>query len=126
MAITGPSLTQNAVFRLRFPVGVHSPGVLVTVTPQVDVALEPGASAVRDLLTVTTQYARPGNVVWLEVQSADGSWVKLRKKRLNADGKTWFILNGNRLKNKTVQVFLVATIRHASAVSSSVTVPPPS
>ena len=79
----------------------------------------------RDLLTVTTQYARPGNVVWLEVQSASGNWVKLRKKRLNAAGKTWFILSGKRLKNKTVQVVLVATVRHAAAVSNSETVPPP-
>ncbi len=123
--VTGPTLAQNAVFRLRVPGGVHSPGVLVTVTPQVDVVLTPGASALRDLLTVSTQYARPGNVVWLEVQSANGSWVNLRKKRLNANGKTWFILSGKRLKNKTVQVLLVATIRHASAISNSETVPPP-
>ncbi|HTZ93814.1 MAG TPA: hypothetical protein VMB74_15585 [Streptosporangiaceae bacterium] len=125
VTVTGPPLTQNAVFRLRFPGGVHSTGVLVTVTPQVDVVLTPGASALRDLLTVTTQYARAGNVVWLEVQSANGTWVKLRKKRLNADGKTWFILSGKRLKNKTVEVLLVATIRHASAVSNTAIVPPP-
>jgi hypothetical protein len=126
VAITGPPLAQNAVFQLRIPGGVHSASVLVTVTPQVDVVLTPGASGLRDLLSVSTQYAHRGNVVWLEVQSASGSWVNLRSKRLNAAGKTWFVLSGTRLKNKTVQVVLVATARHGAAVSNQETVPPPS
>lgn len=125
VVVTGPSLAQNAVFRLRIPGVAHSAGVLVTVTPQVQIGLSTSSAGLRELLTVTTQYARPGNVVWLEVQSASGNWVKLRKKRLNAAGETWFILNGTRLKNKTVQVVLVATVRHAAAVSNSETVPPP-
>ena len=125
VAITGPPLATNAAFRLRLPGGVHSASVLVTVTPQVTVVLTPGASSVRDLLTVATQYARRGNVVWLQVQSVSGSWVDLRSKRLNAAGKTWFILSGKRLKNETVQVVLVATVRHGSATSNPETVPPP-
>ncbi|HUC26587.1 MAG TPA: hypothetical protein VMA73_28125 [Streptosporangiaceae bacterium] len=126
VAITGPPLATNAAFRLRFPGGVHSASVLVTVTPQVAVVLTPGASGLRDLLTVTTQYAKPRNVVWLQVQSASGGWVNLRSKRLNAAGKTWFILSGKNLENKTVQVVLMATIKHGSAVSNSETVPEPS
>jgi len=125
VAITGPSLARNAVFRLRVRHGVHSANVLVTVTPQVTVLLNPGASGLRDVLAVTTRYARRGNVVWLQVQSANGSWVKLRYRRLNAAGKTRFILSGTRLKNKTVQVVLVATARHGSAASNTTTVPPP-
>jgi hypothetical protein len=125
VAITGPPLATNAAFRLRVPGGVHSASVLVTVTPQVTVVLTPGASRLRDLLTVTTQYAKPRNVVWLQVQSASGSWVNLRSKRLNAAGKTWFILSGKRLENKTVQVVLMATVKHGSAASNSETVPPP-
>jgi hypothetical protein len=92
----------------------------------VTVVLTPGASGLRDLLTVTTQYAKPRNVVWLQVQSASGSWVSLRSKRLNAAGKTWFILSGKNLENKTVKVLLMATVKHGSAASNPETVPVPS
>jgi hypothetical protein len=126
IAITAPPLAANAAFQLRTPGGVHSARVLVTVTPQVAIVLTPGASGLRDLLSVTTQYAHRGNVVWLQVESASGSWVDLRSKRLNAAGETSFILSGKRLANKTVQVVLVATVRHGAATSNSVQVPPPS
>jgi hypothetical protein len=125
VAITGPPLATNAAFRLRIPGVAHSASVLVTVTPQVTVVLTPGASGLRDLLTVTTQYAKPRNVVWLQVESASGSWANLRSKRLNAAGKTWFILSGKHLKNKTVQVVLMATVKHGSAASNPETVPAP-
>jgi len=125
VAITGPPLAMNAVFRLRVPGGIHSAGVLVTVTPQITVVLTPGQSGLRDLLAVTTQYARRGNMVWLQVQSASGGWLNLRSKRLNAAGKTWFVLNGKRRANQTVQVVLVATVRHGSAASNPEAVPPP-
>jgi len=126
VAVTGPPLATNAAFRLRIPGGVHSASVLVTVTPQVTVVLTPGASGLRDLLTVTTLYAQRRNVVWLQVQSASGSWGSLRSKRLNAAGKTWFILSGKRLENETVRVMLMATVKHSSAASNSETVPAPS
>jgi hypothetical protein len=125
VAITGQPLATNAVFRLRIPGGVHSASVQVTVTPHVTVELTPGASGLRDLLSVSTQYARRRNVVWLQVQSASGSWVRLRSKRLNAAGKTWFVLSGKRLASKTVQVVLVATAKHGSAASNTAVVPPP-
>jgi len=125
VAITGPPLATNAVFRLRIPGKVHSASVRVTVTPQVTVVLTAGAARLRDLLTATTQYAHRGNVVWLQVQSASGSWVNLRSKRLNAGGKTRFFLSGKRLKNKTVRVVLAATAKHGSATSNTQTVPPP-
>jgi hypothetical protein len=125
VTVTGPPLTTNAVFRLRAPGGAHSASVLVTVTPEVTVVLTPGASGLRDLLTVTTLYAHRGNVVWLQVQSASGSWANLRSKRLNAAGKTWFILSGKHLENKTVQVLLMATAKHGAAASNPEPVPAP-
>jgi len=125
VAITGPPLDANAVFRLKTGHGVHSANVLVTVTPQVTVALT-AESSLRDLLTVTTQFAHGGNVVWLQVESAAGSWVNVRSKRLSAAGKTWFILGRKRFKDKTVRVVLLATARHGSAVSNTATVQPPS
>jgi hypothetical protein len=125
VAITAPPLAANAAFRLRIPGGVHSASVLVTVMPQVTVVLT-NSSALRDLLTVTTKDAHRGNVVWLQVQSAPGSWVNVRSKRLNAAGKTWFILGLKRFKDKTVRVALVATVRHGSATSNTAAVQPPS
>ncbi len=125
VALTGPPLATNAVFRLRVSGGVHSASVLVIVTPQVDVLLTPGSSRLRDLLTVSTRYAQRGNLAWLEIQSAGGRWLRLRAKRLDATGATWFILDGTRLKNESVRVVLVATLRHGMAVSTSVLVPPP-
>ena len=125
VAITAPPLAANAAFRLRIPGGAHSASVLVTVTPQVTVVLTT-QSVLRDLLTVTSQYAHRGNVVWLQVQSASRSWVNVRSKRLGAAGKTWFILGRKRFKDKTVRVMLVATARHGSATSNAATVQPPS
>ena len=124
VAITGPPLDTNAVFRLKIGHGVHSASVLVTVTPQVTVVLT-AESSLRDLLTVTTQFAHGGNVVWLQVESASGSWVNVRSKRLGAAGKTWFILGRKRFKDKTVRVVLLATAKHGSAISNTATVQPP-
>jgi hypothetical protein len=126
VVITAPSLITNAAFRLRTAGGAHSASALVTVTPVVQITLTPGASGLRELVTVSTQYAHRGNVVWLEVQSADGSWVSLRKKRLNADGEAWFIVSRKVQANKVIQVMLVATLRHGAATSNQVTVPAPS
>jgi hypothetical protein len=125
VTITGPPLAANAVFRLWIKGGVHSASVPITVTPQVTVVLTE-ASALRDLLAVTTQFAHRGNVVWLQAQSASGSWVNVRSKRLNAAGNAWFILGRKRFEDKTVRVVLVATVRHGSAASNTATVQPPS
>jgi hypothetical protein len=124
VAITGAPLGANAAFRLRIPGGVHSASVLITVIPQVTVALTE-SSGLQDLLTVTTVDANRGNVVWLQVESASGSWVNVRSKRLSAAGKTWFLLSRKRFKDKTVDVMLVATARHGSATSNTATVQPP-
>lgn len=125
VAVGVQALTTNAAFRLKGPDGARSPVVRVTVSPPVTIDLEPGAHAVRDVLVVTTQYARPGNIVVLQVQGADGGWADLRGKTLNASGTAQFVLDGRRLKNKSVRVELLATARHASSVSSPVTVPTP-
>lgn len=125
VAVTVSAVPANAVFRLRVPHVAHSASVLVTVVPQVTATLIKGAAGLRDVLAVSTQYAHPGNVVRLEVQTG-GGWTYLRQRRLNGAGKTAFVLSGRRLKNREVRVVLLATARHAAAVSNSQTVPPPS
>jgi hypothetical protein len=125
VAVSVSALATNAAFRLKGPDGARSPVVRVTVSPPITIDLEPGAQAVRDVLVVTTQYARPGNVVVLQVQSATGNWVDLRSRRLNPSGDTQFVLDGRRLKNKSIRVELLPTARHASSLSNQVTVPAP-
>ena len=58
-------------------------------------------------------------------QAADGSWLYLRSRRLDASGQASFGLSGTRLQNREVRVVLTATVRHGAAASSPVTVPPP-
>lgn len=126
VAVTVPALTQNAVFRLAIASGAHSTDVLVRVSPPVSAVLEPGSSGRVDVLAVSTQDAHSGNVVVLEVQTAGGNWIYLRKNRLNPAGSTSFLLNGKRLEDEQVRVVLLGTPRHAASVSNQVTVPPPS
>jgi hypothetical protein len=124
VAVTVSALTSNAAFQLRAGDGVHSAVVHVVVTPSVTITLKPGALAVRDLLSVSTLYAHPGN--WVELRAdEDGVWTTLREKRLNAAGATHFYLSGKNLKGDEVQVVLLATLRHGKSASNQVTVPPP-
>jgi hypothetical protein len=119
------ALVTNAVFRLTGPDRAVSPAVRITVSPPVMLQLHPGARAIRDVLVVSTQFADPGNVVVLQVQSANGGWAGLRVSRLNAHGRARFVLDARMLKNKMIRVKLSATLRHAASVSSPLTVPPP-
>jgi len=124
VAVTVPALTTNAGFQLRAGDGVHSAVVHVVVTPAITITLKPGALALRDLLSVATQFAHPGN--WVELQAdEDGVWTTLREKRLNAAGATHFYLSGKNLKGDEVQVVLLATLRHGEATSNEALVPPP-
>jgi hypothetical protein len=125
VAVTVPAVTANAVFRLRDFGVAHSVNVLVIVTPTVTTTLTPGAAGLRDVLAVSTLYAHRGNVVRLQVLKS-GSWTYLRQRRLNAAGKTAFVLSGKRLQNLQVRVVLVATLRHGASISNPQTVPPPS
>jgi hypothetical protein len=124
VAVTVSALTTNAAFRLAAGGGVHSAAVHVVVIPVVTIALKEGPSGLRDLLKVTTQYARPRNWVVLQADEA-GVWTSLREKRLNAAGKTHFYLSGKHLKGDLLQVVLLATVRHGAATSNGVTVPSP-
>ena len=125
VAVTVPALGVNAAFELLGPGGVTSPLVTVTVIPPVHAQLVVGPKGVHDALVVSTQYARRGNVVVLQKQAADGSWVYLRQQRLTAAGKARFLLNGRNLANESVRVVLLATPRHGESVSQPVTVTPP-
>jgi hypothetical protein len=124
-AVEVPLLGFNAAFRLAGPGGVISPAVLITVQPPVEATLSAGSKGIHDVLTVSTQYARRGNLVVLEVQAADGSWSYLREQTLNAAGKTRFAVNARSLGNDLIRVELAATARHGESASAPVTVPPP-
>ena len=120
------ALATNAVFRLKIPGAPPSAAVRIIVQPPIAAVLEPGPTYARDALVVSTQYAHRGNVVVLQVQSPKGSWIYLRSKRLNAAGRTTFILSGTRLKNREVRVVLLATVRHAASVlQNPILVPAP-
>ncbi len=125
VAITSPVIITNAAFRLTGPAGVKSAIVRVTVRPTISVALQPSANGLRDVLVVSTQYARRGNIVVLQIESKTGRWVDLRGRTLNANGHARFAVSTAKLKNRVLRVVLLATVRHAASVSNAVTVPPP-
>jgi hypothetical protein len=125
VAVLDPLLGGNAVFELAGPDGVASPAVVITVLPPVDAELSVGAKGLHDVLVVSTQYAHRGNLVVLQRELADGSWVTVREQRLNAAGKTRFLVSGRNLKNDQIRVVLSATPRHGESASNPVTVPPP-
>ena len=125
VAVSVPALTANAVFRLAVPGAVVSPSVTVTVSPPVTAVLDVGPAALADTLVVSTEYARAGDVVALQVQTADGSWLSLRYRRLGAGGQASFGLSGTRLGNRAVRAVLLATVSHAAALSNAEMVPPP-
>ena len=127
VAIQVAALTANAVFRLKITGAPPSAAVRIIVQPPIDAVLNRGPGDLRDALVVSTQYAHRGNVVVLQVQSATGSWIRLRSKRLTAAGQTTFILSGDRLKNREIRVVLLATVRHGrSVLQNPVLVPAPS
>jgi hypothetical protein len=129
VAITVPSLTTNAVVRLASSAGVHSSGEVhsvglhIFVVPEISIMLKTGAKG-RDTVSVSTGYARPGNVVLLQVEGS-GGWTYLREKSLSGAGTTSFRIRGGRYENQVIRVVLVATSRHARAVSNAEQVPPP-
>jgi hypothetical protein len=125
VAVTSPPIITNTAFRLTGPHGAKSAIVRVTVRPTVSIALNLGTGGRRDALQVSTVYAHRGNIVVLQVQSKTGAWVALRWRALNLNGKSRFALNAVRLQNRVLRVVLRATPRHAAAVSSDITVPPP-
>ncbi len=124
VAVSVPALTANAVFRLTVRGAVLSPSVTVTVSPPITVVLDVSSTATSDTLVVSTEYARAGDLVALQVQAAGGSWLPLRYRPLGAGGQASFSLSGTRLGNREVRVVLLATVSHAAAVSTAEMVPP--
>ncbi|MGO8957928.1 MAG: hypothetical protein ACLQFR_11240 [Streptosporangiaceae bacterium] len=125
VSVTSPAITTNTAFRLTGPDGASSAIVRVTVRPAISVVLDPGTSGLRDALVVSTQYARRGNIVVLQIESSTGAWVDVRGRTLNANGQARFSVSAAKLQNRVLRVRLLATVRHAAAVSNTVTVPPP-
>ena len=126
VAVTTPVLTTNAVFRLVIPGTADSAGVRIIVIPPVSLTLTTGTDGLVDHLVVSTQFARAGNIVVLQVESASGSWQSLREHVLDASGMTRFTVSGTRLANEMVRVLLLATARHGASPSTPVTIPAPS
>ena len=124
VAVSVPALTANAVFRLTVRGAVLSPSVTVTVSPPITVVLDVRSAPASDTLVVSTEYARAGDLVALQVQAADGSWLPLRYRPLGAGGQASFSFSGKWLGNREVRVVLLATISHAAAVSTAELVPP--
>jgi hypothetical protein len=125
VAIGVTTLTTNAVFRMTDPDGPISSAVRVTVVPQISTTLTQGSAGVRDYVHVTTQFANPGNTVELQA-FRNGAWVVVRAQTLNGRGKTTFVIRARRFDGVELQVVLLATRRHAQAVSSPpLTGPPP-
>jgi hypothetical protein len=124
VAIGVTSLTTNATFRMTDPDGPMSPAVLVSVVPEISTTLTQGSRGVKDYLHVATQFAHRGDRVELEAFQ-DGAWVVVKSHALNANGTTTFVLGARKYNGVDVQVVLLATHRHAQAVSAPLTVPPP-
>lgn len=125
VAIGVTSLTTNTVFRMTDPDGPISAPVRVTVVPEISTTLVQGPRGARDYVRVATQFANPGNTVELEA-FRDGAWVVVRAQRLNRRGKATFVIGSRRFNGIELQVVLLATHRHAQAISSPpLTGPPP-
>jgi hypothetical protein len=125
VAVNSPALITNTAFRLTGPHGARSAIVRVTVRPAISAVLKPGTGGRRDDLLVSTSYAHGGNIVVLQVESKTGAWVALRGRVLTTNGNARFAVNAVRLQNRVLRVVLRATARHAAAISSNITVPPP-
>jgi hypothetical protein len=124
VALVVSALDTNAVFRLTGPGGAVSLPVRIRVTPSVTVALDAGSRGLADILVVTAQYANRGDAVVLQVQRG-GTWQPVRTQRLAASLKTGFGFKTANFENDALRVVLLATSRHAAAVSNAVTVPAP-
>jgi hypothetical protein len=124
VAIGVASLTTNATFRLTDPDGPVSPAVHVAVVPGISTSLVRGPHGVKDYLHVTTQFAQSGDTVELEALR-DGTWVLVKDQKLSSLGKTTFVLGADKFSGVELQVVLLATDRHAAAVSSPPLTAPP-
>jgi hypothetical protein len=125
VAVSVPAVTANAVFRLTVRGAALSPSVNVAVSPPITAVLDVSSTGVTDYLVVSTEYAATGDLAALQVQAANGSWLSVRYRPLNAGGQVGFSLSGQRLANHEVRVVLLATVSHATAVSNALVVPPP-
>jgi hypothetical protein len=121
--LTVSDLTMNAGFRVTGPGGSTSAAIRVKVVPEVSVTVLTRPSGRRAVIKVVCQYAQPGNVVVLEVYR-DGTWVRVRVRRIGPLLKTGFLVKVPLAKAKTVQVLLRATRLHAAAISNEVAVGP--
>lgn len=119
-----PVLRRNAWFRLADASGAKSTVVEITVLPSVSATLRPGPKGIKDYITVTTTYARKGDVVVLQLLQ-NGTWVTVKQGVLAANGKVVIAISATKRQGQELQAVLLPTPRHGQATSPPVTVPPP-
>jgi hypothetical protein len=124
VTFTTPVLTSNARFRLADAAGAQSSGVLIRVQPIVTATIKYGSHGVKDYVSVSTQYAQPGNDIVLQVLRG-GSWVTLKERVLNSSGGYVFTISATAQDGNTLRVAVLATRLHAAAASAALTVGPP-
>jgi hypothetical protein len=125
VSFTTPVLRRNAWFRLADATGARSSVVQITVAPSISATLRAGPKGIKDYVTVTTTYARAGDVVVLQQLLQNGTWVTIKQGVLTAAGKLVITISATKRQGQELQAVLLATHRHGQATSPPVTVPPP-
>jgi len=124
VSFTTPVLRRNAWFRIAAAGGTKSTVVVITVLPSISATLRPGAGGIKDYITVTTTYARTGDVVLLQVLQ-NGTWVTIKQGVLNAKRRVTIAISATRRQGEEIQAVLLATKVHGEATSAPLTVPAP-
>jgi len=124
VSFSTPVLRRNTWFRIAAGGSTKSTVVVITVLPSVSATLKPGASGVKDYITVTTTYARTGDVVLLQVLQ-NGTWVTIKQGVLNARRRVTIAISATRRQGEEIQAVLLATKVHGEATSAPLTVPAP-
>ena len=120
-ALATPAITVNTWFRLTGPDRTQSQAVLVIVVPRVSVAVTAGPGPRTDVLTVSCQYAAPGDVVLLQVRT-DGFWESARSHRLGPGPATTFTIRVPAAGQRVLRAVLLATVSHGLSASEPVIV----
>jgi hypothetical protein len=118
---TVAALDTNAAFRLIGPNSTASGPVHVVVKPTVLLTIGPGPGPHRDVLTVTSPLAGPGDIVILQARSA-GVWHTLRQEPLTGGTATFTVKL--QPKQRPYRIVLPHTRTHGQSVSNPAVAPP--
>ena len=124
--VTASGLTQNAWFRFAGQVtasgqsGVLSQQVAVIVVPPLSVRVAAGPGGRGDVLTASSPFASPGDVVVLE-QWSGGRWHNVQAHSLNGSRQVSFMVRAPA-KPQQYRAVLLGTVAHGTSVSATITV----